>query len=106
MHRRLNEIRLTHKPTGISVRVQYDRAKYAAWASEMVRKVLAAKLCSPVVDPIRRTYDLAPYLGIDPHIREQDGTRLATGMDALRSFLDGVRPDLESACTTGIIGTY
>ena len=45
--------------------------------------------------PIRRTYDLAPPLGIPPNIRE-GGKWLARDGEEVRRFLDGERADLDA----------
>lgn len=86
------EMRLTHKPTGITVRTTGagPRAihRWRRWANDLLRILLKSKLSAPEVEPIRRTYDLCPPLGIEPNIRQGDRW-LVTGRDEVQKVLDG-----------------
>jgi hypothetical protein len=97
MRRRREGIRLTHLPTGLaaqSLDVAPGRSagNRMAWYREKAVGLLIARLNRPRQTSIRRTYDLAPPLGIEPNIR-QDGQRIATGRDEVMAFLDGRRAE-------------
>lgn len=93
MMRRYHEgVRCTHLPTGITAQSCNCAPRGRKWAfyHEAARKLLLARLCRPEPEqpPTKRTYDLAPYLGLPANIR-QDGRWLVVGRDEVEMVFRG-----------------
>lgn len=93
--RRREGMVVTHMPTGITARSMYTAPGRSdgdrmAWYREKAVGLLLARLNRPRQTQIRRTYDLAPPLRIDPNIRQGDRL-IATGMYEVQAFLRGER---------------
>lgn len=91
-------VTVTHKPTGVSAKVEtlaFGRRQPQATrdATAAAKRLLASKLAH-VPDAPRpiRSYHLHTYLGVTPFIRQGDET-LAVGMQEINSFLGGNIPN-------------
>lgn len=91
MTRLCDAVRFTHLPTGISATAYRDctgmRGNWVARCSDWALRLLKAKLFSPPISPIKRSYHLHPYLGVEPYVKQGEQV-LARGKEVWE-FLDG-----------------